>query len=156
MRVRAPVAGALAVLGLAGCGGVSGALTVDDAVEIVAPAPMQVVSTPFDVRWTGDLAAGESFAVFIDRDPPPPGESLADAFAEECDGADGCPDEVFLSTRGVHVTQGNDVEVLLVLPRGGADGAPELEVHHAVIVVVDDDGVRQGERAWSTEYRVAG
>lgn len=148
-------AATLALLSLAGCGGASGALTVDDSVEIVHPAPLQVVSTPFDVRWTGDLAAGEAFAVFVDRDPVAPGESLAEAFAEECDGEAGCPDEVFLSTRGVHVTDRNEVAVPLLLPRGGADGAPDLEVHHVTVVVVDEAGVRLGERAWATELRVA-
>lgn len=147
--------GAAVSLALAGCGGASGALTLDDSVEIVQPAPLQVVATPFDVRWTGDLARGESFAVFVDRAPIAPGESLAHAFAEECDGGEGCPDEAFLAARGVHVTDGNEVEVPLLMPRGGADGAPDLEVHHVTIVVVGADGARRGERSWSTELRVA-
>lgn len=148
-------AGVAVLLALAGCGGASAALTLDESVEIVQPAPLQVVATPFAVRWTGDLGPGESFALFVDRAPIAPGESLAEAFADECDGGEGCPDEAFLSARGVHVADGNEIEVPLLMPRGGADGAPDLEVHHLTLVVLDDDGARRGERSWSTELRVA-
>lgn len=147
--------GAVVLLALAGCAGASGALTLDDSFEILQPAPLQVVEPPFEVRWAGDLGPGESFALFVDRGPIAPGESLADAFADECDGDEGCPDEVFLSARGVYVTDGNEVEVPLLMPRGGADGAPDLEVHHVTIVVLDADGTRRGERSWATELRVA-
>lgn len=139
---------------LAGCGGVSGAVTLDDSVEIVRPAPLAVVATPVDVRWTGDLGAGEEFAVFVDRDPIAPGASIDDAFEEACDGAAGCPDEAFLSARGVYRTDGNEVSIPLLMPRAGVDGASALEVHRLTIVVLDADGVRIGERAWGTEFRV--
>jgi hypothetical protein len=152
--VRRAVLGGLSALALASCGGVSGALTLDRSVEIVQPAPLEVVVTPFDIRWRGDIPSGTSFAVFIDRDPIAPGRSIADAFEDACDGAAGCPDEAFLSVRGVHLTDGHEVAVPLLTPRAGVDGAPALEVHRATIVVVDDDGVRQGERAWTTEFRV--
>jgi hypothetical protein len=144
---------ALAVLGA--CGGMSGALVRDDAVEILHPAPMEVVRTPLEVRWNGDLGPDESFAVFVDRVPIPPGTSIDDAFEDACDGVPACPDETFLSVRGVHLTGDHEVTIPVLTPRGGVDGASALDVHRVTIVVVDHDGTRRGERAWSTEFRVA-
>lgn len=155
MRACRIALGALAVLAtLTGCGGVSGAVVADDSLEIVSPAPLDVVSTPFEVRWEGEPGTGRSFAVFIDRRPIAPGQSLEEAFEEACDDAAGCPDESFLSARGVHVTEENELEIVLLSPRGGIDGATDLDVHRATIVLVDDDGVRRGEQSWSTEFRV--
>lgn len=149
------VSTAAAVSALAGCGGASGALTVDDSIEILEPAPLDVVTTPFDIRWEGDPPPGGSFAVFVDRGPIRPGQSLADAFEDACDGEAGCPDATFLEVRGVHLTDDTAVTIPLLAPRAGVDGASSLDVHRATVVIVDADGVRRGERAWSTEFRVA-
>jgi hypothetical protein len=153
MRVSAALA-ALAPLCAAGCGGVSTALTVDDSIEIVEPLPMEVVDTPFTVRWTGGGDAASSFAVFVDRHPVAPGRSIDAGFEDECEGIPGCPDDAVLASRGIYRTNNRELTLPLVAPAGGVDGASALEVHRATIVVVDAQGVRRGERAWTTEFRV--
>ena len=152
--MRRGLAAALGVLTLGACGGISGALTFDDSVEIVVPAPMEVVSPPFKISWTGDLGSGEAFAVFVDRDPITPGRAISAAFEDACEGVPDCPDDAFLSARGVYVTAENELDIPFVGPRGGVDGAGALEVHRVTIVVVDEGGVRLDERAWTTEFRI--
>lgn len=144
----------VAAMASTACGGVSGAVALDDGLEIVAPDPLDVVRAPLELRWEGDVADGSAFAVFIDRRPMAPGQSLNEAFEDACEDIPRCPDEAFLRARGVYVTDEEELSVPLLMPRGGVDGASDLDVHRATIVLVDRDGVRQGEQFWSTEFRV--
>ena len=153
MRHRTIVAG-IALMALSGCGGISSSMTADHSVEIVQPTPMEVVEAPLEMRWTGDLPAGQSFGVFLDRAPIAPGRSLSDVFDDECDAAADCPDQDYLAARGIFVVNDNELAVPVLTPRGGVDGAPALEVHRATIVALDDTGTRRGEVAWTVEFRV--
>lgn len=137
-----------------GCGGVRTGLSADERVEIVSPVPLEAVASPFDLRWTArDLPGNLRFAVLVDRTPIRPGTSLAAAFTDECEGIPDCPDDAFLAQRDVYVTDDPTVAIERLPAIGGVDGAPARPVHRATIILVDDEGTRQGEASWTVEFR---
>jgi hypothetical protein len=141
---------------LGGCGGLRTELSADRRVEILEPVVLSVVSSPVTVRWQAtDVPAGVTFAVAVDRLPIPPGTTFGAAFADECDGAGGCPDAAFLAQRDVYLTQEHEVVVRRLPALAGLDGEPARPVHRATIFLVDRDGRRQGESAWTVEFRTA-
>lgn len=149
-----PVVAAIGVLALAGCG-VGGELAADDRVEIRAPVPLQLVTTPVEIEWQAEgISADLTYAVFLDRDPIPPDTSLAEAFVDECDGIDSCPDRAFLQQQNIFLTEETTLAVARAPILGGVGGAARAPVHRATIVLVDADGVRRGEGHWSVEFRL--
>ncbi len=144
---------AVAATALAACGVRGLAFRVDTRVDIVAPNDRGEVTLPFTVRWTVRDFDG-TFAVFLDRAPQPPGEPVQ-WFARDddaCRAREGCPDEQYLADRNVFVTadQAFTVDQL----RDTATEGRRRELHEVTIVLLDRDGRRVGESAWSVEFQV--
>lgn len=153
---RAAALGALLVLGACGTSGL--AFVEDQRLEIEQPGEHDDVTLPVTLRWSvdpGPLADGTyAFGVVIDRSPPPPGRAIGWLFRDDdtC-GDEGCPDVAYRAERGVHTTEGTELEVV-ALPanarrRDDAD-------HEATVFLLDHDGRRVGESAWSVEFSVEG
>ncbi len=144
---------ALAVTALAGCGVRGLAFREDTRVDIVAPADREVVALPVTVRWTVRDFGG-TFAAIVDGSPQPPGEPLG-WFArndDSCRASDGCPDEEYLANRRVFVTPEREFTVVR-LPDTEIDGR-RREFHEVTVVLLDGEGRRVGESAWSVEFQV--
>lgn len=138
---------------LLGACGDSVAFVRDDRITIELPTALQHVQAPFEIRWSDDGEKPAAYAVFVDRDPIGPGDSLKALAEEACDGRPGCDTPAFFSSRRIHVTTEPRVEVATLTPLGGTGGRSKHRVHQATIVLLDDDGRRTGEASWSVEFR---
>jgi hypothetical protein len=133
------------------------AFRADDRVDIVAPGDRDDVRVPVTIRWRSTIPArrdgGPYWAVFVDREPIRPGQSLRAVADEACNRTPGCPDAAYLRDRSVYLTDRTSVRID-VLPEGGSDERESArDRHEATIVVVDASGHRVGESAWSVEFR---
>jgi hypothetical protein len=140
---------------LFGACGESVAFVRDDRITIEFPTSLERVRAPFEIRWSDEEQPPAAYAVFVDRDPIGPGESLRELAEDACDGRSGCDTPAFYASRRIHVTTEPRVEVATLTPLGGTGGRSKHRVHHATIVLLDDDGRREGEASWSVEFREA-
>jgi hypothetical protein len=152
-RAGAVVAVAVA---LSGCA-VSGlAFREDERVDIVEPGDREATSLPVTIRWTADVDAvdgGPYFAVFVDRAPIRPGQSLRALADDTCNRTAGCPDVAYLRDRFVYVT--DELEVTVdVLPQRSGQRTSADDRHEATVVLVDAEGRRVGEAAYTVEFTV--
>jgi hypothetical protein len=152
---RAVVAAVTSLASLAPAGGCSLSglnFREDDRVDIVRPEDRQEVTLPVTIEWTVRDFDG-SFAVFVDRAPPPPGRTVAWLFRNDdgCVAASGCPDAAYLRSRGIHLTEATQV-VVEGVPRLAGDDVRER--HRATVVLLDERGERSGESAFSVEFEV--
>lgn len=140
------------------------AFLVDDRLTITSPRDQAEVTVPVTLRWRvedfevvepGTSPAREDagyFAVFVDRNPMPPGEDLRWLARDDgaCDPDDGCPDAAYLAERDVHLTTKTEL-VLTELEEGPAD---RRERHSVTIVLLDASGTRIGESAFYVDFEV--
>jgi hypothetical protein len=106
------------------------------------PADHATVPEPLTVRWTAtDFSAPRdgSFAVFVDRDPMPPGASLADFAPHDRD--------------GIHVVDTTSLRLDVLGRQVGVDPA-EQDHHDVTVVLLDRQGHRIGEYAAYSEFTV--
>jgi hypothetical protein len=151
---------------LSGCVPQGLAFRVDDRLTFVSPEDRSTVSLPvvldweirdFDIVDPGTPVRGVDagyFAVFVDRAPMPPNESLRWLARKDtsCRPDDGCPDEEYLNARGVWTTTETEL-VLEQLPRT-TDREDRKERHRAVVVLLDGEGRRIGESAFEIAFDV--
>ena len=156
----------LCALLLPACAAEGLAFRIDERLEVVSPSDRAAVKLPVTVDWEvtdftvtkedGGTDPSEGyFAVFIDRAPQPPGETVA-WFAkddEDCRPEDKCPDRRYLADRGIHTTRDTKfvVENLAPPPEELAD---RREFHEVTIVLLDGSGHRIGESAFTSEFEV--
>ena len=153
---RPPVRWLLLVLALSGCS-VSGlAFREDDRVDIVEPGDRDEATLPLTIRWTSEVEVddgGPYYAVFVDREPIRPGQSLRALADDACNQTDGCPDLAYLKDRFVFVT--DELEVTIdALPQRGGQRTSADDRHEATLVLIDAEGRRRGEAAYTVEFTV--
>jgi hypothetical protein len=159
MRVRAGgVASSLACLLVAGCAH-DPLWRTDQHVTIVAPHQLALASPPVTLSWRTHALppASREFAVFIDRRPVKPGESLR-AIAngdQSCLRNAGCPDPAYLRARNVFLTAGTRISIPYFAQLSGISGADQPSVHEATVVLIDAGGRRVGEYAYTVQFRVS-
>jgi hypothetical protein len=147
-----------ASLALGGCQ-VEGrlAFTKDERVEIVQPANEAEVRLPVRLRWTAKLERGAGggpfFAVFVDRAPVAPGQSLRVLADDSCNRTAGCPDADYFRDRFVYITDERSLLLDTVPQRTGQRTGAEHR-HEAIIVLVDAEGRRIGEAAYRVAFEV--
>ncbi|MER6007842.1 hypothetical protein ABT120_55535 [Nonomuraea angiospora] len=146
-----------ALVPLSGCSRLSGLqFRQDDRLQIQAPANLSTVRFPIEVSWqlTGTPPPGR-YAVFFDRYPMAPGESLRDIVDTQpnCRGTDECLQPAYLgAVFGIHVT----TETSVTIERFPSDApATGDSGHYATIVLIDDAGYRVGESVWYVSFQVA-
>jgi hypothetical protein len=144
---------ALVLIALLPSCGVSGLNFVqDERVSIVSPKDRATVSLPVTVRWTAHDVE-ESYAVFVDRAPVPGGKTL-DWLAREddlCSSTPGCPSDAWFADRQVFRTSGTEL-TLHELPE--LDRQERRELHEVIVVLLDRQGRRVGESAFSVEFEL--
>jgi hypothetical protein len=125
----------------------------DDRVHIVHPDPNAEVSQPFELDWTASDVDG-SFAVFFDRTPMRPGQTLRSIVADgdPCLADASCPDASWLAERNIYVTDSTELTVELLADLRKSNHGEDL--HDVTIVLLDEQGRRVGESAFSREFIV--
>lgn len=139
---RAALALAAILVATAVCGCGPYLFVQSDRVQIVTPANHATVPQPVTVTWTvSDFTPPRdgSFAVFVDRDPMPPGESLDYFDAKDRD--------------GIHVLTATSLRLPVLGRLAGVDPA-EQDHHDVTVVLLDAQGRRIGEYAAYAEFTV--
>ena len=145
----------IAVIG-ASCSATGIAFRQDKRLTFIAPDEREEVTLPVTIRWkVRDFAVGPdagSFAVFVDRSPQPPRETLEWLARndESCQVADDCPDEAWFAERNVYRTTETEftIEQLPVLVEGRRD------IHEVTVVFLDEEGRRVAETAFTRRFEV--
>ena len=141
-RAALAVAAILVGVTVSGCGPYL--FRQSDRVQLATPADHATVAQPVTVRWdVQDFAAPRdgSYAVFVDRDPMPPGETLGYFDAHDRD--------------GIHVLTATSLQLPLLGRLAGVDPA-EQNHHDVTVVLLDPQGRRIGEFAAYAEFTVSG
>ena len=118
------------------------------------------VKLPATVQWTvKDFAVGPgagSFGVFVDRAPQPSGKQLAWLVRGErgCAGAGAanCAKPDFLAQHEIFQTKATSFRVDQVNRLTGSEAGRQF--HEVTVVLLDADGTRVGEGAWSVQFEV--
>ena len=167
---RAVLLAALAALAVltSGCGLTHVAdlnFRVDDRLHFTAPESRSTVHTPLTVSWRMDdfrPAALQSepptesagvFAVFVDRAPIKPGQTLAAVADDSCRHTRGCPDLTYLRDQYVFVTRETQL-TLNDVPKARGQRTGARHAHEATIVLVDARGGRIGENAYTVDFTI--
>lgn len=145
---------ALALL-MSACGTNGLSFQLDQRVSLRTPSDHADVTLPLTVTWTvKEFAVGNgagSFGVLIDRTPPPAGKGLDWLFRNDDSCVDGCKDPAYRALQGVYETTQTGIvfkEIPVHPDRGDANR------HEVTVVLLDADGRRVGEGAWSREFDV--
>jgi hypothetical protein len=155
---RVAVVVVLLALCSSGCAVHDLAFENDHRLEFVTPKSRETVDLPVTIRWRApeiraQAGAGPYFAVFIDREPIRPGQSLRAVGDAVCKRTPGCPDAAYLRDRFVFVTSQHSL-TLTALPARGGTRTGGRDTHQAVVVLVDGKGNRTGEAAFRREFVV--
>lgn len=133
----------------------------DERVRVVAPDDRSAVTLPLRVRWTvhdfavtgtdGTRSAERGyFAVFVDRAPIPPGETVEWLARDDAPCPDsGCVDQKYLRDRHIYTTEKTSLlldQLPAIQERGG------VERHEVVIALLDGTGRRIGESAFYVRF----
>jgi len=132
------------------------AFRVDHRVHFVAPKSRALVATPITLRWTiagGAPPQGTTFAIFLDRAPIRPGQTLRAVAAGDtsCKHTAGCPDAEYLAVRQVYTTTDTTLTLNTISSRNSYQ---TTQLHEATIVLLDATGHRIGEAAWYVDFRM--
>lgn len=150
---RRAVATALATLLVSGCAVQGLSFVQDTRVQVIAPRPNETVRLPFAVRWSAADVDG-SFAVFFSRSPIRPGQTLRSLVPENdpCRREPRCPDAAWLADRDVYIVDGTSLRVERLPDRRNTNRASDR--HDVTIVLLDSEGRRVGESAFTREFIV--
>lgn len=144
----------IGALALPSCG-VSGlSFVTDNRVRIVAPTENATVALPLRLTWSARDYGG-SFVVLFDRSPMRPNQTLRSLVPEDdpCRTQVDCPDAQWLSERNVYVTDETRL-VVENLPDLRGDNDRAKDRHDVTIVLLDEEGQRMGESAFTREFIV--
>ena len=159
------LAAVLAAAVASGCGVSQLAFVTDTRLHIFAPKSLTLVTLPVTLRWTirdftiagpspgSDGAHTGYFAIFVDRAPVRPGQTLRAVVSGDnaCLHTPGCPTAQYLADRQVYTTT-NTYFTLTTLT--SLSGYQKVQLHEATIVLMDPGGHRVGESAWYVDFRV--
>jgi hypothetical protein len=139
-RIFVAAAAVLVCVVLAGCGPYL--FRQSDRIQLTYPSDHSTVPQPLTVRWTAQefqAPRDGSFAVFIDRDPMPPGDSMADFPIRSRD--------------GIHLLTTTSLHIDVLNRQVGVDPA-EQDHHDVTVVLLDPSGHRIGEYAAHSEFTI--
>jgi hypothetical protein len=137
----------------------------DKRLSFVEPHSRQQVALPVHLVWTikdfTPVAAGSQppskaagyFAIFVDTTPIKPGQSMrAVAHGDPtCENNPRCPGRGYLAARQIYTTSATSYALHNVLPLTNDD--QHVQLHAAVIVLMDTNGDRIGESSWEIDFR---
>ena len=139
---------------------------VDNRLHFVTPKARSLVHQPVTVAWTMrdfTVAAPGSappsrdagyFAVFVDRAPIRPGQTLKAVGNGDpvCANDPKCPDKTYLNDHKVFTTTQTQLRLGLVTDIPGDHET--VQMHAVTVVLLDTSGRRIGESAWELDFRM--
>ena len=139
---------------------------VDDRLHFVTPKDRALLHSPVTVSWTihdFTIAAPGSappsrdagyFAVFLDRAPIHPGETLTAIGKGDptCANDPKCPDKTYLNDHHVFVTTKTQLRLDQITDIAGDH--EKIQMHAVTVVLLDTAGHRIGESAWELDFRM--
>jgi hypothetical protein len=136
----------------------------DRSVAITSPLNRADVQPPFTISWrvrgaglAGQIADGKQpgyFAVFVDRTPVRPGQSLKVLTDHVCQQTPGCPGPAYLAQLNVYLTRGTSLTVTTLpnlVPQGALPNKLDY-LHQVTIVMVNRQLQRIGEASFSINF----
>jgi hypothetical protein len=140
--------------GLAGCAFTGVDLVQDHSVTIIAPADQASVTLPLRVSWTGTLARGQTFAVFVDEPTLRPGQTLRSLAQHDpaCLATPGCPGPSWLSGHGIYLARGHSLTLTYLANLATVPGSRNEQT---LTIIKLAHGRRVGEGAWYRQFYVA-
>lgn len=139
----------IAFVVLSGCAASGLSFEQDDRVSIRTPSGKDRATLPLQVSW--DARGYDGYvAVFVDGTPMRPNRGLLSLVPEDdpCRKRSVCPDAKWLADRHIFITKGTSVVVPKLPERRGSDR------HDVTIVLLNEDGTRNGESAFVREFVV--
>lgn len=146
-----------------GCGVDAVQLTRDTRVKILSPKSGSPVSAPVTVRLEVDglkLAPpgspeGHYLAVFVDRAPLRPGESILALVDDAClERGNGCANLQYFAQKNIYLTSATTFALATVPQKNGAHDQSRVD-HQLTVVLMDNNHHRVGESVFMTRFRVA-
>jgi hypothetical protein len=137
----------------------------DKRLSFVEPHSREQVKLPVHLAWAikdftvaspGSQPPSKSagyFAIFVDRVPIKPGQSMrsvanGDSF---CESNPKCPGRGYLAERQIYTTTNTSYVLRNVLPI--ANNNERVQLHAAVVVLMNTAGDRIGESSWEIDFR---
>lgn len=129
----------------------------DSRAQVQLPVTLSWTMGDFRVAARGSEAPSEHagyFAVFVDRAPVKPGQTLAVVAKGDptCRPSEGCPDAAYLRLRGVYTTTAPSLVLRNVVPI--TSNNDHVQLHEATVVLMDTSGRRIGESAWYRDFKL--
>lgn len=115
----------------------------DHRINIAYPGDFATVGQPLTIRWSArgfNAPVDGSYAVFVDRDPMPPGETVA-SFDRDS------------RHRNIYVLKSPRLTIAHLDPNAGGSDA-ERNHHDITVVLLDSAGRRVGESAGFVQFTV--
>jgi hypothetical protein len=156
------VAAAAAVLTSA-CGVSNLAFLSDNRLHFVSPKSRAMVRLPVTISWRmsdfsvvppGTLPVSSRagyFAVFVDRAPIKPGQTVAAVADRQCRRTPGCVNAGYLADRGVYTTTSDSLTLTQI---ANVNSYQRTQLHEATVVILDSAGKRIGESAWYLDFKM--
>lgn len=156
------IVAALVVLASA-CGVSNLAFFTDNRLHFVTPKSRSTVKLPVTVSWrmsgfsvvpAGTLPVSSRsgyFAVFVDRAPIKPGQTVAAAADRQCRRTPGCVNAGYLADRGVYTTSQDSLTLSEI---ANLNSYQHVQTHEVTVVILDSSGRRIGESAWYLDFRM--
>jgi hypothetical protein len=162
-RLLAGAGALLSALLVGGCGLSNLQFTKDNRLHFVSPRSRQLVGTPVTLNWTISGFRAEKqgssppspdagyFAIFVDRAPVKPGQTLLSLADKSCRQTAGCFNPEYLAERNVYTTTSDSLTIDQV---PALNSYENVQVHEATIVLMNTAGQRIGESAWYLDFRL--
>jgi hypothetical protein len=130
-------------------------------LKITEPSNLGTVKLPVTIRWRapglGRADGVAKFAVFLDGAPLlAVGQDLDDLADPECKLTPGCPDKSYLEQEDVFLTSSHSIRFDQLPNDSEVDGPGSPNLHEVTIMLLDRQGRRIGEGAWTVQFVVAG
>jgi hypothetical protein len=130
-------------------------LVQDNRVHILSPRNYSTQRLPVDIRWAthGLDDRTSQFALFVDRAPMAPGKDLQSLAGRDrvCRSTPGCPDDQWFNAHGVYLTTATSYQFAELADLGSRHAR---DTHEVTIVLLDPQGRRQNESAFSVTFAV--
>lgn len=154
----------LALAALGGCNLSNLAFAQDNRLHFTSPRSRALVHQPVTVTWTmrdfSVAPAGSGvpskdrgyFALFVDRAPVRPGQTLLTVADKSCRTTPGCFNAQYLANKGVYTTTSTTFTFQQI---PSINSYQKIQLHEVTVVLMDTAGRRIGEEAWYLDFRLA-
>ena len=145
------------------CGVSNLAFFTDSRLHFVSPKARSTARLPVTISWRisdfsvvppGTLPVSSRsgyFALFVDRAPMRPGQTVAAVADRQCRRTPGCVNAGYLADRGIYTSSQDSLTLNEI---ANLNSYQSVQTHEVTVVVIDSAGRRIGESAWYLDFRM--